>query len=76
MLTAWAGPKHPQQGKPSAVARSNTSSTVLTPTPPSSCLMTKVLVLAPFFNPVKAAAAAASVFEALEILRRLILQGQ
>lgn len=67
MLAAWAGPQHPLQSKQSAVARANTSSTAFTPTPPNSCLITTALPIAPVFTPVKAAAAAAaSVFEALE----------
>jgi len=47
MLAAWAGPKHPLQGKQSAVSRANTSSTAFTPTPPSSCLITTALPIAP-----------------------------
>ncbi len=66
-LTAWAGPKHPLQSKQSAVARAKTSSTAFTPPPPSSCLITTALPIAPRFTPAKAAAAAAaSVFDALE----------
>ena len=70
MLAAWAGPQHPLQSKQSAVARANTSSTAFTPTPPSSCLITTALPIAPVFTPAKAAAAAAaaaaSAFDALE----------
>lgn len=46
-LTAWAGPKHPLQSKQSAVARAKTSSTAFTPPPPSSCLITTALPIAP-----------------------------